>query len=259
MATNANPPDNMTLEAFRGVMAAGDGGAKPSRYIVRLSAPPSLTNNDPIWRDLSFLCEAAELPGRQFMVNENRYYGPVFKTPAAVEYQDLQLTFLCRDKFRERQIFDNWMEKIQPISTFEFNYRDDYAATIEVFQMSDIGEGIVTPATDPNGLPIPRSNPLFTNQNLKDVHVYRIVYEKAYPVAVLAQPLSGSDGDYMRLQVLFTYTRWTRDESYDLKQFQLATPIIIGNYSEVRPPPPIVPGVDGGVGGGGGGGGGGGF
>tara|TARA_R110000772_G_scaffold99174_1_gene198792 strand:+ start:71166 stop:71882 length:717 start_codon:yes stop_codon:yes gene_type:complete len=226
MATNVNPPDGMTLDAFRGVMAEGDGGAKAARYIVRINAPPipSLLGNIAIWRDLSFLCEAAEMPGRQFMVNENRYYGPTFKTPAAVEYQDLQLTFLCRDKFRERKLFDDWMDAIQPIGTFEFNYRDKYATTIEVFQMSDVGEVVVTPATDPTGLPIPRANPLFTNQALKDTHVYRMVFEKAYPVAVLAQPLSGSDGDYMRLQVLFTYVRWTRGIEEYKDPFQLVTP-----------------------------------
>ena len=229
MPTNVNPPDNMTLEAFRGVMAEGDGGAKPARYVVRINAPPipRLLGNSAIWRDLSFLCEAAELPGRQFLLNENRYYGPMFKTPASVEYQDLQLTFLCRDKFRERQLFDDWMDKIQPIGTYEFNYRDGangYATTIEVFQMSDVGAAAVTPATDPTGLPIPRANPLFTNQTLKDTHVYRMIFEKAYPVAVLAQPLSGSDGDYMRLQVLFTYVRWTRGIEEYKDQFQLVTP-----------------------------------
>lgn len=223
MAINDNTP-TLTLDEFRATIGKDDGPAKASRFVMRISPPAgNPTFGGDIFQDLQFLCESTELPGREFIANQLRHYGPEFKIPYHTSYGDLQVTFLCRDKFRERKLFDDWMELIQPTGSYDFNYKKSYISTIEVFMMSDIGE-IQKPDVDPCGLPIPRANPMFTNPVMKDKHTYKMIYEEAYPISVGTQGLNGSDSDFMRLNVIFAYTKWKRDtlstpEIYKLVDF----------------------------------------
>ena len=55
-------------------------------------------------------------------------------------------------------------------------------------------------------------------------HTYKMIYEEAYPISVGTQGLNGSDSDFMRLNVIFAYTKWKRDtlstpEIYKLVDF----------------------------------------
>jgi hypothetical protein len=77
-------------------------------------------------RELPYLCEVAEIPRRGFMNMDVRYYGPNEKLPFLTQYEDMNLTFLCRNKSYERQFFDDWMSIINPTNTFDFNYRESY-------------------------------------------------------------------------------------------------------------------------------------
>jgi len=170
------------------------GLAKSARFMVRII--PSGTDNAlkksaSFMRDLSYLCESAEFPSRGFQSMDIRYYGSNFKVPYQTSYEDLNLTFLCRDKFLEREFFDTWMEIINPSSTANFSYRNTYACTIELFQLSDI-------AADEN--------------SYNATAQYKFTFNDAWPILVNPQPVTWADDNFHRLTVSFTYNRWSRDE-----------------------------------------------
>jgi hypothetical protein len=177
-----NTITELDMENFRAISAAAGGPAKSNRFIVQILGGPSSLSND-IKRDLSFLCEAAELPGRGFMSTDMRYYGPNFKAPYQSVYEDLNLTFICRDEFYEREFFDSWLNVINPVSTFNFSYKDQYASTVKLHQFSD----------------------------LKNESKYSFTFDKAYPILVSPQPATWADDNFHRLTVSFTYVRWYRE------------------------------------------------
>ena len=130
-----------------------------------------------------YLCEVAEFPGRSFMNSDIRYYGPSVKFPFQSVYEDVNFTFLCRPKSEERFFFDGWMEKVNPISTFDFNYKIDYTCSVDVFQLDE-----------------------------QHKTSYMITLVEAYPIQISPQPVTWADDNFQRLAVTFTYSKWYRSQ-----------------------------------------------
>jgi hypothetical protein len=181
---NAVIPENteipLDMDRFRGVSNDSGGPAKSNRFLVQIEGGPFA---DDIQQDLMFLCEAAELPGRGFMSTDIRYYGPNFKAPYQTVYEDLNLTFICRDQFKERKFFDDWLDYINPVRSFNFTYKDNYTTQIRLHQFSEI----------------------------ENKATYSFTFEKAYPILVSPQPATWADDNFHRLTVSFTYWRWYRE------------------------------------------------
>lgn len=184
-----NAPIDFDMNDFWGVVDSMGGLAKSCRYGVVISPPRGLRFGSPtnnfIARDLLYLCEATELPGRGFENLEIRYYGPTFKIPHRTEYSDISMTFVCRNESLERQFFDDWMELINPTTTYNFNFRDDYATQIRLFQYRDHGI-----ENSPN---------------------YSFTLYDAFPILVNPQPVTWADDNFLRLTINFTYFNWRRD------------------------------------------------
>lgn len=188
MANLNQAPKDLTMLDFRAISQDFGGLAKSCRFATVIRPvgryiQPYAT----FTRDLTYLTEIAELPGRGFMNIDVRYYGPNHKLPFQTTYEDMNLTFLCRTDSYERKFFDDWMLVINPINSFDFNYRDDYRADIDIYQFSEIGD-----------------------MNEEPEAVYGITIKNAYPLLVNPQPVTWSDDQFQRLVVSFTYTHWTR-------------------------------------------------
>jgi hypothetical protein len=183
MTTN-NSPSPIPMRDFKAISDRLGGPAKSCRFIVRILPEGTVLRNigsSGIDRDLIYLCEAAEYPGRGFENASIRYYGPSFKMPFQSNYEDVNLTFICRNDSKERKFFDDWQASIHPNNSFNFNYRNSYSATIDIFQIDEFGES-----------------------------KYHFSLKQAFPLLVNAQPLTWSDDQFLRLGVSFTYTWWTR-------------------------------------------------
>lgn len=184
-----NAPKNLTMLEFRAVADDLGGPAKACRFASVIRPVGNLLRQVPSWqsmtRDLIYLNEIAEMPGRGFMNMDVRYYGPSHKLPFQTSYEDLNMTYVCRSASLERQFFDDWMTVINPINTFDFNYRDDYRADIDIYQYSDIG---------------------YQEAEAE----YMITVHNAYPVMLSGQPLMWADQDIQKLIVSFTYSHWSR-------------------------------------------------
>lgn len=181
-----NPPQTLSLNNFKAVADKYDSLAKAHRFAVAIRPVGQLlTPYIPFTQELIYLTEIAEIPGRGFVNLDVRYYGPNHKLPFQTQYEDMNMTFLCRNRSLERQFFDDWMLIINPINSFDFNYRDDYRAEIDVYQISSVGEDV------PNA-------------------EYWITIHNAYPLLVNPQPVTWADDQFQRLVVSFTYTHWSR-------------------------------------------------
>jgi len=189
-----NTPKNLTMLDFKAVSENFGGLAKTCRFAVRILPQGSLIQNyADFCRDFTHLCEIAEMPGRGFMNVDVRYYGPNQKLPFQTTYEDINLTFLCRTDSIERQFFDDWMYEINPVNSFDFSYRDDYKAQIDVFQFADYSD---------------------LEDDTAPIATYAMSMYNAYPILVNPQPMTWGDAQFQRVVVSFTYTHWSR-KGYD--------------------------------------------
>ena len=153
-----------------------EGLARPSMYRIFIGGKnvPGLT------RDMTLLCEAAELPGRQIITTEQTMYGLQRKMPYGVMYNELVLTFAEHADMRIRKFFDGWQRLISDPTNNYFNYYENYIADIEIYQLDELN---------------------FAR--------YCVVLEEAYPVTISPQPLGyGEDNQYLKLPITFAYRRW---------------------------------------------------
>lgn len=182
-----NAPFEMNMAELQSVYDDARGPARSCRFAVVINRPrifntiTSSVVSTNILNDLTYLCEATEMPGRRVDTVDLRYYGPNFKMPYQPVYDDLSMIFVCRNDQREREFFDDWMEAINPSDTYNFNYKDEYSTTISLFHFDD--EGIPS---------------------------YAYTIYEAYPIFVNPQPVTWVDDNYQRLTVNFTYMNWRR-------------------------------------------------
>jgi len=203
----ANAPQNLTMIDFDAIANRYGSLAKSARFIARIMPVGELVQRisarNPAVRDMMYLCEAAEYPGRGFMNVDLRYYGPSFKLPYQSAYEDINLTFICRNEGYERQFFDDWMQQINPTGTFDFGYRDDYRADIQIFQLTDYAQNAFTPG-------IYGGNPFFLGgEPPKSSYSYTLL--NSFPVLVNPQQVTWADDQFLRLGITFTYQWWIRE------------------------------------------------
>ena len=205
-----NQPTFLRMQDFLGYSTSYGGLVKSARFAVQIvpsgtgSFLTQLGYGDFI-RQLTYLCESAEFPGRGFNMADMRYYGPNFKIPYQTDYQETAMTFLCRTDSYERQFFDDWMEIINPTSTFDFAYKDNYKCEIHMFQFGDVGRRTTT---DPNRENLPPSPT--SNEFTEPVATYSWTLHDAWPVLVNPQPVTWADDNFQRLAISFSYSKWTR-------------------------------------------------
>jgi hypothetical protein len=195
-----NPPQNTTMLDFRSAIESLGAPAKNCRFAIQIM-PAGLGPNGHflnklgytgLLRDMVYLCEAVEFPGRGFEFVESRYYGPSQFLPYNSKYNnEFSVSIITRRDAYERQMFDDWLEVINPTNTFDFNYTDVYYSTIRVFQLSEVADTSARP---------PR--------NGKATYLWEL--QHAWPFQVNPQPVTWADNDVLRLNITFTYRYWSR-------------------------------------------------
>ena len=155
--------------------------ARPSKFDVQIPIPLVLA---PFYKDiaqqLSMRCEVTELPGRTFATTERKIgSAPVQKYPYQSTYNDVQMTFIVGGDMKERLFFDQWMEYINPSSTYNFKYKNNYTTDIAI-----------------------------TQYDMKNAVTYKSVLISAYPLVVNQLDLDWTADNYHRLTVVFAYTNW---------------------------------------------------
>jgi hypothetical protein len=108
--------------------------ARPARFDVEIPVPLKLVAYLNTAKQLTLRCENAEFPGKTLATTDRRIYGPSEKQPYLTTFSDSTFTFILSDDMREKRLFDAWMDLINPKSTFDMNYKGDYATPITINQ-----------------------------------------------------------------------------------------------------------------------------
>lgn len=128
--------------------------------------------------DLGITCEQVEFPGRNLEISEPNIYGPSWKMPYGTAYPEISMTFICDSKLKQRTIFDQWMDLINPKTTYDFRYKTDYVIRIEIIQYDELSNA-----------------------------TWGIILNEAFPTSV--QPLNASWADsneFQKVQVSMAFT-----------------------------------------------------
>lgn len=219
-----NQPQYLTPLDFRAAVDAGGGLAKSARFITRIlptgSRLAGLRGVPATLRDLVYMCEVVDMPGRGFNSNPDiTYYGPSITLPFQTVYNELDVTILCRTNSLEREFFDDWMNIINPNNSYDFNYRDEYRSDIDIFQFAEapVSSSSTVVSKDPGaGVAIPRNasqEDFVAGGNINATAPeakYNITVHDAWPIQVHPQPMSWNDDGFQRLVVTFTYHKWSR-------------------------------------------------
>jgi hypothetical protein len=186
-----------------------DDIAKVNRFDVQIGAPAVLLPYLSTIRKLNFRCENAELPSRSLATADMKIgTNPIEKHAYMSYYGTTNLTFIVGGDMKEKVFFDNWLEYINPSSTFDLNYRNDYVTTVRVNQ--------------------------YDNQNNL---AYSIDLIDAFPTAVNQIDLDWSTDGHVKLVVVFEYRYWKNNSLSQMLQDTV-------NYAYAQSSNQLVPSTD---------------
>lgn len=159
--------------------------ARPSKFDVNIPIPLGLVPYLGTSRMLTMRCENAELPGRTIATTSMKIYGVEEKFPYMSSYNDMSLTFIVSDDMKEKKFFDAWLNWINPNSSYNLKYKQDYSIALRINQY-----------------------------DVQNQVSYSVDLVDAYPIAVNGMDLNWSADGYHKLTVTFAYTSW-RDNSLE--------------------------------------------
>ena len=157
--------------------------ARPSKFDVNIPVPLGMVPYRGTSRMLTMRCENAELPGRTIATTSMKIYGVEEKFPYMSSYNDLSLTFIVSDDMKEKLFFDAWLNWINPNTSYNLKYKQDYSVALRINQY-----------------------------DVENKVSYSVDLVDAYPIAVNGMDLNWSADGYHKLTVTFAYTSW-RDNS----------------------------------------------
>ena len=171
----------LSISNFRNQFNRLGTPAPTNRFEVTIPTPGGLSIEPDVSRDLTLLCEQAELPGKSMMTVEDKLYGPPRKIAYGQLFIDTTMTFICTSNgWEEKMYFDEWQNQIVDPELFDAKYFDEYTTTVA---LKTYDEG--------------------------NVGNYGIRFLEAYPLNVGAVNLGmNQNNEYARLSVTFAYRRW---------------------------------------------------
>lgn len=129
------------------------GVAQSNLFVARITVPDGDVNGQMDPSDLQFLCRTADIPDFTMGVTpfRPRGIGPAEQRPTTFDYGPLNLVFMVDSNFEVLKFYHRWMQKVvnydvsggaesvtsNGTRAYEFGYKDEYAAVIDVKIFSD--------------------------------------------------------------------------------------------------------------------------
>lgn len=108
-----------------------EGVAFSNRYEVILAPPPALASLAAVVQTMIIRCDSATIPGRSFNTVPYRIYGPARNMPVEPIYSgEINLTYIMSSDFRERALFETWMNTVCNPQNFKFEYYGSYVTNM---------------------------------------------------------------------------------------------------------------------------------
>jgi hypothetical protein len=212
------------MSNFQSTLNANGGPANPARFMFVISGLPTVLRSQPKYlqfppslRQLRFLCEATDLPGVTIHTNTRPGYGPVARSemPGQMDYQPVNLTVLCTDYMREKELFDDWLFSVKNAhssrsnggigGTFDNAYYNNYVVDCAVYLLSNYG----ATGSNLNVVP-PNPNTNFTSsiEGSSTETRYAVRLANVYPTSIDSIQLAWSEEATMRINLTLTYSNW---------------------------------------------------
>lgn len=190
----------MNIENLKSTIAK-KGGLAPSNRFNVIFAPPavSLLNlnveniigsvisgnfnagnllNDP--RDISILCKSVTLPGRTLSTFEHDHDRQQNKYPYTFIDEDVTMTFHLTNDYYMRNMLEQWQSGIFNTESYVTGFKNDYSVDVIIQQL-----------------------------NQKNIPVYGVKLEKAYPVSYGSITLDNSqENSVNEMSVTFAYNKF---------------------------------------------------
>ena len=190
----------MNIEDLKSTIAK-KGGLAPSNRFNVIFAPPavSLLNlnveniigsvisgnfnagnllNDP--RDISILCKSVTLPGRTLSTFEHDHDRQQNKYPYTFIDEDVTMTFHLTNDYYMRNMLEQWQSGIFNTESYVTGFKNDYSVDVIIQQL-----------------------------NQKNIPVYGVKLEKAYPVSYGSITLDNSQENAVNeMSVTFAYNKF---------------------------------------------------
>lgn len=195
-----------SIDDLKGTIAKKGGVARTNRFQVIFTPPQaSLLNTDPAVllgtlasggglsnlindpRDISLLCESVQMPGRSLSTIENTTNKQTTKFPYTFIDTEVRMSFILTNDYYARNLFETWYESIFNVEKYKVGYKNDYSTDVIIQQL-----------------------------NSKNIPVYGVKLEKAYPIEVSPIELNNtSENEYARLTVAFAYDKYVNENALE--------------------------------------------
>ena len=131
-------------------------------------------------RDIAFLCESTQLPGRNINTLDFQAERETLKIPNGFIDDDVTMTFLLTNDYYMKDMFETWMSSIIDTSRYQAGYKKNYQTDVVIQQL---------------------------NQFNKNVYGIRLI--NAYPINIAAIELNNtSENTIQKVTVTFAYDRY---------------------------------------------------
>jgi len=134
--------------------------------------------NDP--RDISLLCKSVSLPGRTLSTFEHDHDRQQNKYPYTFIDEDVSMTFHLTNDYYMRNMLEQWQSGIFNSNSYVTGFKKDYSVDVIIQQL-----------------------------NQKNIPVYGVKLEKAWPVSYDSVTLDNSQADAVtEMSVTFAYDKF---------------------------------------------------
>ncbi len=157
--------------------------ARPARFDIQIPIPLQLIQYRNIAKQITFRCEAAQLPSITLGTIDRKIYGPIEKQPYMTSFNDSMFVMNVSDDMAEKYFFDAWIQLINPNDSYNIRYKADYAVPVTINQYDNQG-------------------------NLS----YSVTLNDAFPISVNQLDLDWSNETmFHKMYVDFAYHNWTQN------------------------------------------------
>ena len=209
------------VETLKAQISQSGGLGQAHQFVVQL---PQLRTFSVDARELSLLCSATVLPGRQIMSSDYTLGTKVRKIANGYAVTDMNLSFIVTNDHLVRQYFEAWQQEAHDQINGEVGYYDEYTYPVQINHTArgarlalfkkQLGFADKIPSFIKNRLP--KLGPIDLAQgeidlgasfNQKTTYVCSLL--DCYPTTITDQALGNANEGLMEIQVQLSYSDWT--------------------------------------------------
>ena len=146
----AESPSIKTISNFKSVLKGG--GARPNLFEVQIPEFPAYVTKDAeTLKDLTFLCEAAQLPASNVAPIDVPFRGRTLKVAGDRTFETWTITIINDEDFKIRHAMEMWMNGIAKLENYTgATNPTTYMRDAYVYQLGRGGKGKETTDAVPN-------------------------------------------------------------------------------------------------------------